>query len=352
MNAPAKLGTFAVALAAVLGAATAVGAATGPIGYTADDRNAVSHSTEDRAAGAHAAEGTATPPSANTDAHASADTGTHTSADTETPAPGGTTRAAPGNDLPGGLAMSQDGYTLRLTSDQLPAGQPATLGLNITGPDGRAVTAYTPTHDKELHLIVVRRDLSGFQHLHPVRDDAGTWTVPVTLATGGEYRVFADFKPAGRTAAMTLGADLSVAGDYQPRPLPAPRRTATVEDYTVTLAGNLVAGQESKLTLNVSKDGRPVTDLQPYLAAYGHLVVLRDGDLAYLHVHPDGEPGDGRTPAGPGITFYATAPTAGTYRLFLDFRHHDDVRTAEFTARAEDGRNTASADGHSDGHGH
>ncbi|MEV6492826.1 hypothetical protein AB0M20_30025 [Actinoplanes sp. NPDC051633] len=71
----------------------------------------------------------------------------------------------------------------------------------------------------------------------------------------------------------------------------------------------------------MSKDGKPVTDLQPYLGAYGHLVALRHGDLAYLHVHPDGTPGDGRTAAGPGIIFHADVPSAGAYRLYLDFQH-------------------------------
>lgn len=92
--------------------------------------------------------------------------------------------------------------------------------------------------------------------------------------------------------------------------------------------------RSSELTLTVSRDGVPVTDLQPYLAAYGHLVALRAGDLAYLHVHPAGAPGDGVTPAGPGITFAATAPSAGEYRLFLDFKHAGVVRTAEFTVTA------------------
>ena len=63
-------------------------------------------------------------------------------------------------------------------------------------------------------------------------------------------------------------------------------------------------------------------------------MALRAGDLAYLHVHPAGAPGDGVTPAGPGITFYATAPTAGDYRLYLDFQHDGVVRTAEFTVHA------------------
>jgi hypothetical protein len=81
----------------------------------------------------------------------------------------------------------------------------------------------------------------------------------------------------------------------------------------------------------VRKDGEPVTDLQPYLAAYGHLVILRAGDLAYIHVHPNGEPGDGVTAPGPDVTFHTAVPGPGTYRLFLDFRHGDVVRTAAFT---------------------
>ncbi|WP_167760518.1 hypothetical protein [Blastococcus sp. CT_GayMR16] len=132
----------------------------------------------------------------------------------------------------------------------------------------------------------------------------------------------------------TLGADLAVPGDYQPAPLPAESRTAEVDGYSVTLDGDLVSGEEWELTLSVTRDGRPVTDLQPYLAAYGHLVVLRTGDLAYLHVHPSGEPGDGVTEPGPDITFFSTAPSSGTYRLFLDFKHGDAVHTAAFTVSA------------------
>jgi hypothetical protein len=161
--------------------------------------------------------------------------------------------------------------------------------------------------------------------------------VPLDLTDAGVYRVFADFTPADREDNLTLGADLSVAGTYRPQPLPATTRTAEVDGYTVTLAGDLVAGKESELTLSVSRDGRPVTDLQPYLEAYGHLVALRDRDLAYLHVHPAGSPGDGTTEPGPGITFYATAPSEGSYRLFLDFRHADRVRTAAFTVTVGSG---------------
>jgi hypothetical protein len=256
--------------------------------------------------------------------------------------------------VPGGLMSSQSGYTLQPSASIVEADPDATVAFRVLGPDGRPVEAYTPSHEKPLHLIAVRRDLARYQHVHPVLGDDGVWRVPLDLSQAGDYRLIADFVPTTDDEPVTLGTDLSVPGEYTPQVLPAPSRTARVGDYTVTLDGRLVPGEESALTLSVSRHGRPVTDLQPYLGAYGHLVVLRDGDLAYLHVHPDGEPGDGTTRPGPTVRFFTTTPSPGTYRLFLDFRHEGVVRTAEFTV-STDGRaaDTSTGTGHgSDGHGH
>lgn len=300
MSTALKIGGYTLGLLAVFGAAVGVGAAVAPAATSA---------------------ATSSPPPES-----------HTDMSAMTSAP-----TADAASLPGGLMVSEDGYTLRLADRTAAAGPQAPLQFQILGPDGAPVTGYRTEHDKDLHLIAVRRDLSYFQHVHPVLDAGGTWSVPLDLSAAGEYRVFADFTPTGHDGGIVLGADLAVPGPYDPVPLPEPAATAPVVDgYQVTLTGDLVPGQASELTLTVSKDGVPVTDLQPYLAAYGHLVALRAGDLAYLHVHPAGEPGDGVTPAGPGITFYATAPSAGDYRLFLDFRHAGVVRTAEFTVHAGD----------------
>lgn len=230
--------------------------------------------------------------------------------------------------------ISEHDYALALTKNTLKAGTQVPVGFRILGPDGEAVTDYQQTHDKDLHFIAVRRDLSGFQHVHPSRNAAGDWQAHLDLDPG-TWRFFADFESGSHGETMTLGADAFVAGDFEPTPLPAAASTANLGDYTVSLEGRLVPGEPSELTLSVRKNGEPVTDLQPYLAAYGHLVALRVGDLAYLHVHPDGAPGDGPTQPGPEITFHATAPTTGDYRLFLDFRHDGAVRTAEFTATAD-----------------
>lgn len=295
-----KLGSYVLGLAVVFGGALGVGKVVGPVGTqpAAEDHAAMAAPT----------------------ASASAAHGEHATEQVQ-------------EDTPGGLQVSENGYTLNPITTTIKPGEPADFRFAVTGPDGRPVTGYEVEHDKKLHLIVASRDLTTFQHVHPEMAPDGVWSVKLTLPKAGPYRAFADFAPTGGSA-LTLGADLSVAGDYQPEALPKQSRTATVDGYEVTIDGELTPGRSSKLTLKVAKDGKPVTDLQPYLGAYGHLVALRAGDLAYLHVHPDGAPGDGKTEAGPEIVFYAEVPSTGDYRLFLDFQHEGEVRTADFTLSA------------------
>jgi hypothetical protein len=234
---------------------------------------------------------------------------------------------------PAGLQISEQGYTLADMSAPSTANTTGTLSFRITGPSGEPVTAFTDQHEKPLHLIVVRTDTTEFRHVHPTMSPDGTWAIDWSWPTGGTYRVFADFQPTGGPA-LTLGRNLDVAGTFTPAATPPPSRIAEVDGYRVELTGDLTT-TGGPLTLTVSRDGNPVTDLQSYLGAYGHLVALRTGDLAYLHVHPEGEPGDGTTAPGPDVVFHSQAPSSGTYRLFLDFRHEGTVHTAEFTVDAD-----------------
>ena len=260
--------------------------------------------------------------------------------------------------IPKGLMVSQNGYSFRLDQDTVSAGDDVPVSFTIEGPDGSPVTEYDEEHEKELHLIAVRRDFYGFQHVHPERAEDGTWSTSLDL-TAGQWRVFADFKASGAEA-ITLGNDLAVRGDYQPAAPAAETRTATVDGYTVTLDGDIVPGEEAKLTLSVTRDGAPVTDLEPYLGAYGHLVALRSGDLAYLHVHPEGTPGDGKTEPGPDVVFFAEVPSPDQYHLYLDFKHEGVVRTAAFAVTGSpdtepsgtEPSDDESDDGHSDDGAH
>jgi len=243
------------------------------------------------------------------------------------------------------------GYVLDVLQER-PAAGATTVEFRVLGPDGAPVTEYTEDHGEDLHLVAVRADLTGYQHVHPDLGSDGTWRTPLSL-TPGSWRLVADTTPAAPDEGtdspdLALTGDLQVAGEFDPQPLPAPSAVSEVDGYTVVLTGDLAAGAASELTFSVGRAGRPVTDLQPYLGAYGHLVALRDGDLEYLHVHPVEDEHVAPAP-GPPVGFAATAPSAGAYRLFLDFRHGDAVHTAAFTVRATGGGAAPDAPA---GHGH
>jgi hypothetical protein len=276
MNVGIKLASFATALVLVFGAAALAGNTVGP------DR-----SGEKRA---------------------------------ETHAGGGHARDAAAPAPVRGLAVSDGGLTLALDTTVLERGRSGELRFSIRGAGGAPVRDFEIEHEKRMHLIVVRRDGRGFQHLHPTLDAGGTWSVPITLLEAGAYRVFADFKHDG--VARTLAADLTVDGAARYRPLPEPALAADADQgYEVRLnSGRLRAGREAALDFSVTRDGRAV-ETEPYLGARGHLVALREGDLAFLHVHPDEDE----------LAFMAEFPSAGRYRLYLQFKHEGRVHTAEFT---------------------
>lgn len=306
MRTPATLGLYGLALAVVVGGAWTAGAALGPVD-------------------------TGRPPAAEHQM--------------DGPAAGHDMGAMPAaDDVPPGLASARDGYRLRVQDTMLPMGASTPLRFQVLGADQLPVTAFDLSHEKRLHLILVRRDGVHYQHLHPVMAPDGTWSLDVTVPAAGTYRLLADFVPHGGPA-TTLGTDVQVAGDFRPES-PRPSTSSTVDGYQVTLDGVLVPGADSPVTATVTRDGRPVTDLRPYLGAFGHLVSLREADLAYLHVHPLGTPGDGVTPAGPQVKFSVDVPSQGRYRLFFDFQTGGQVHTAEFTVDTGGAAHDAEPHGH------
>jgi hypothetical protein len=236
---------------------------------------------------------------------------------------------ATGSDAAGGHGAGASDTELRLVPAQtrFAAGEGNDFDFEIVDADGRTVKDFDVEHERRMHLIVVRRDLTGFQHLHPRQDAHGGWSTPLRFATGGTHRVFADFASKGES--QTVSADVEVAGDYEPRELPHPERTATTDSgYEVRLDET---NGETRFT--VFRNNRRIEDIDPYLGARGHLVALREGDLEFLHVHPVS-----KATEGSDIRFEVEYPSDGRYRLFLQFKVDGEVHTAAFTREVGDAR--------------
>lgn len=193
----------------------------------------------------------------------------------------------------------------------------APIAFRIATPTGTPVRSYDVQHERPMHLIAVRNDLATFSHVHPTRR-GDRWLSRLRLPPGA-YTAYADFSPEGRRA--VLSEPLVIPGAWRARPLPAPAATAKTGPYVVELdTADITAEQPAMLSFRVLRDGEDV-EVDPYLGARGHLVVLRAGDLAYLHTHADED----------ALDFETTFPSPGRYRAFLQFSVGGEVQTAGFT---------------------
>ncbi|WP_371588990.1 hypothetical protein [Streptomyces virginiae] len=260
------------------------------------------------------------------------DHGTHSSASPSASSmgdmPGMDHMAAAGS----GLSDSQDGYRLTSPETTLASGNPAAYRFTISGSDGKPVTAFALEQTQRMHFYAIRSDLTGFQHIHPVMAPDGTWTADLAALTPGTWRMFTSFTPdsgGGKGKDLVLSRTVTVPGSVAETPLPAPATTAEADGYTITVKGQPMSGMAHPLTVSVSKDGKPVTDLQPYLDTYAHLTAFHEGDQAFAHLHPTTQvTGDN---GGPDLAFHAELPTAGNWRLFLQFQTGGKLHTAALT---------------------
>ncbi|TDT97657.1 hypothetical protein EDD99_5815 [Streptomyces sp. 846.5] len=231
-----------------------------------------------------------------------------------------------------GLSATSGGYTFTSNAAAPTAAKASAYRFTITGPDGKPVTDFAVDQTKKLHFYAIRSDLTGFQHIHPTLSADGTWTAPLAALTPGTWRLFATFTPdsgSGKGTDFVLSRTVTVAGTSTDTALPKAATSITVDGYTVTLSGEMMAGMAHPLTVTITRGGKPVTDLQPYLGTYAHLTAFHAGDSAFAHLHPTtavtGDHG------GPTLSFHAELAKAGDWRLFLQFRTAGTLHTAAVT---------------------
>ena len=208
------------------------------------------------------------------------------------------------------------------------------IRLAIAKRDGTPIESFDLNHEKLLHLIIVSKDLSYFNHIHPEYKGGGVFEIDNAFPAGGQYRMIADFTPADGDD-MTKLEWMEVRGAAaDPVPVvPGGTLTGTDGGTRVTLAADKLAAKENvtlTFTLSDAAGGQPVTDLEPYLGAIGHVVILSEDGNRYVHVHA--EEGQG---SGPEAVFEATFPGSGVYKIWGQFQRSGKVLTVPFVVAVE-----------------
>jgi hypothetical protein len=227
----------------------------------------------------------------------------------------------------------------------IPANSPIAYSFKIIDDQGNTLKDFQMEHEKLLHLIVVRKDLNEFQHVHPTLDaTTGVFTLSdLVFPSSGAYRIFADFTPAsaqmdtnGQPMNVVSSEDIAVSGAYAPQPIGTTETTKIFEGYTVTLATDPKAplSGTDMLMFTISKNGKPVTDLQDYLGALGHSVILKESTLDYIHTHAVETPTSNQNGT---IMFHVEFPSAGNYKVFMQFQDQGKVITTDFVVPVKQG---------------
>ncbi len=212
--------------------------------------------------------------------------------------------------------------------------------FSVVDDRGDTLKNFAITHTKPMHVIVVRKDLQYFQHIHPEFNQAtGVFIFKdLTFPADGVYRIFADFAPGGgqqhamgMSLPVTISEDVSVGAgsQYIVKPLGSEEKVKTFNGYRISLSSDqpLVAGREVMLMFNLRQDGRPITDLQQYLGALGHSIILREDSLDFIHAHPME---DSNRPQTGEVGFMVNFPESGRYKIFTQFQRGGKVFTTDF----------------------
>lgn len=204
----------------------------------------------------------------------------------------------------------------------LKPGDPTMLRFHLER-DGKPLSQFDLLHERIMHFIVVRDALDEFQHLHPQVAEDGSASVEITFPTAGNFLVFVDCQPQGETQ-QTVRHEVQIAGDPPVAPelkveVPA---TIVVEDSQAQVTMRRADGEWLVIFTHTDLAGEPLTDLEPYLGAMGHLVVIGSETGEYVHAHAETQSApDGR------VEFAAHFARPGIYKAWGQFQRKGKVFT-------------------------
>jgi len=225
--------------------------------------------------------------------------------------------------------------------DKVTAGRPVRLALGIRNSEGKSVTALDIVHERPIHLLIVSRDLAEFYHIHPQLTPAGTFDVTHEFLNGGSYRLYADYTPHDSGGVVeSMGLEVEGARRAAVRLTPDAQLTKTVGSLRVTLSCDkpLVAGNDLLLKFHVAdaKTGAPMRNLQRYLGAWGHIMIVSEDLQDFIHAHPY-DPAE--TPGHPSLQNPPVIKVAtgfrrpGLYKLWIEFQRDSAVIAVPFVLR-------------------
>jgi len=248
---------------------------------------------------------------------------------------------------------------IKTEPERIIVGTLTTVVFSFKNREGKPVENLTIHHDRLIHVVISSKDFSVFAHIHP--QDFGLITpemkktalypVRFTFPKAGRYIIGIDFAVNDQPLSRHFLVD--VAGEPKMGP---PKQDFSREkrfgDLDVTFASTperIMSGKEVTLSYIFKKNGKPVTDLEPWLSAPMHLAIISVDLTQFIHTHGElpGMPAMGHhehhmqmmmtvpEKFGPKIEVHMIFPAAGLYQIFGQVGYQGKVIATSFMVRVD-----------------
>jgi hypothetical protein len=207
------------------------------------------------------------------------------------------------------------------------------LMLHVTDANGSPVMRYTEDMTKLMHLIVVSKDLSAFQHVHPEHIEGNAFRATLDFPYAGKYLFTTEFRP--NKSNVTIHKQwIQVAGNNESKkPLLIDHALEKrVSGLDVTLSASpaiseIKAGQMVMMLYRFAdaETGNPIKQIEPFLGTSGHCVIINSSADQFVHAHAM-EAMSG----GANVMFHTVFPEKGIYKLWGQFQYEGETVTVPF----------------------
>ena len=214
----------------------------------------------------------------------------------------------------------QDRILVTSNSNTIKVGCLNTINFTLVDKKNNQITGndLQTTHTRKIHIMLIDPTLTDYQHVHPIlvkSNDGEHFTFDFT-PNSPSYIMWADIAPNNtgqeyiNTTIGTINTNL--------KPNEKINTVAKVGAYKINLVfeDTVTKNVMTMLIAIITKNGKPVKNLQPIMGATAHIAVFAKNGQILIHAHPE----ENANAKKGIISFHLDPKSSGYAKMFIQFK--------------------------------
>jgi hypothetical protein len=222
-------------------------------------------------------------------------------------------------------------YSLAIAkADQLTAGKPISLKLELKKAGGQACPKLK---DKDTNLLIVGHNNKDFQRIKPIQVSPGNLSASVIFPHDGEFNCCLQFttidgKNYSVVTPLKVGSGMVALAKMSPDTL----KTKEVDGFLFQLMDAPEQASDKLIsmpTFRITKDKRPVSNIEPIDGKAGYAVFVKEGGKKFLRAIPVTNQSANKLFQQP-LMFHVKIDEPGIYSMWTQVKIEGALHTVEY----------------------